>query len=78
MGVPAVAVICRAGVRTTTVLRHGAAEAPAGQVDPVAAEDAVITSSLSPVSGLLTVTVNVTVTVAPGARLPVQVRTGAA
>ena len=37
-----------------------------------------VTSILSPVSGLFTVTENVTVTVAPAARLPVQVRSGLA
>ena len=51
---------------------------PVGQADPGAAEVAVMMTSLSPVSGLLTVTENVTVAVAPGARVPVQVSTGLA
>ena len=68
----------RAGVRTVTVDRQGAAVVPAGHADPGAAEVAVMMTSLSPVSGLLTVTVNVMVAVAPGARLPVQVSTGLA
>ncbi len=51
---------------------------PDGQLDPAASEVAVTISSLSPVSGLFTVTENVTVAVAPGARLPVQVSTGLA
>ena len=51
---------------------------PAGHADPGAAEVAVMMTSLSPVSGLFTVMVNVTVAVAPGARLPVQVSTGLA
>ena len=37
-----------------------------------------VTTALSPVSGLSTVTENVTVAVAPTARLPVQVSTGLA
>ncbi len=73
-----VATTCSAGVSTATVLRHGAAVVPGGQLDPAAAEVAVTISSLSPVSGLCTVTENVTVTVAPTARLPVQVSTGLA
>ena len=51
---------------------------PAGHDDPAAPEVATVISCLSPLSGLLTVTVNVTVTDPPGARLPVQVSTGAA
>ena len=65
-----------AGVSTATVLRHGVAVVPGGQDDPAAAEVAVTIMNLSPVSGLFTVTENVTVTVAPTARLPVQVSTG--
>ena len=60
------------------MLRHGAAVVPAGHADPGAAEVAVTITSLSPVSGLCTVTVNVTVAVAPTARLPVHVSTGLA
>ena len=51
---------------------------PAGQADPGAAEVTVMITSLSPVSGLFTVTEKVTVAVAPAARFPVQVRTGLA
>ena len=73
-----VAAMVSAGVRTATVERHGAAVVPAGHADPGAAEVAVMMTSLSPVSGLFTVMVNVTVAVAPAARLPVQVSTGLA
>ena len=51
---------------------------PGGQLDPGAAEAAVVMTSLSPVSGLLTVTVKVMTAEAPGARSPVQVSTGVA
>ena len=60
------------------------AEAQRGSVDPVpqllpaAAEVRVLVSTWSPVSGLLTVTVKVTVAVSPGFRFPVQVRSGLA
>ena len=50
----------------------------AGQLLPAAAEVTVAVRDLSPVSGLLTVTVKVTVAVAPGARSPVQVMSGLA
>ncbi len=66
------------GVSTASVLRHGAAVVPGRQDDPGAADVAVTITSLSPVSGLFTVTLNVTVTVAPTARSPVQVSTGLA
>ena len=46
-----------AGVSTGTVTRHAAAVAPGGQVAPVSAELTVLMTSLSPVSGLFTVTV---------------------
>ena len=45
----------------------------AGQLLPAAAEVSVLTISLSPVSGLLTVSEYVTIAVAPTARSPVQV-----
>ncbi len=57
------------------MLRQGGVVVPGGQVDPGAAEAAVAIRSLSPVSGLSTVTEKVTVAAAPGARVPVQVRT---
>ena len=71
----AVLTIVSPGVRTPTVLRQGGLVVPGGQVDPAAAEAAVATRSLSPVSGLSTVTEKVTTAAAPGARVPVQVRT---
>ena len=43
---------------------------------PAAAEVTLVTITLSPVSGFFTVIENVIVTVAPTARLPVQVRFG--
>ena len=51
---------------------------PAVQLFPAAAEVSWVVRVLSPVSGLLTVTVKVTVVAAPGARVPVQVRFGLA
>ena len=55
--VAAVLVIVSAGVSTGTVTRHAAAVDPGGQLDPVAAELTLLMTSLSPVSGLFTVTV---------------------
>jgi len=49
---------------------------PAGQLLPAVAEVTVLASSLSPVSGLFTVTENVIAATAPTARFPVQVRFG--
>ena len=49
-------VMVSAGVRTAMVTRQGLAVVPGGQVDPVAAEAAAVMTSLSPVSGLFTVT----------------------
>ena len=57
---------------------HGAVVVPGGQVDPGAAEAAVTIRVLSPLAGLFTVTENVTVTVSPRARSPVQVMRPAA
>ena len=71
----AVLTIVSAGVRMPTVLRQGGLVVPGGQVDPGTAEEAVAIRSLSPVSGLSTVTEKVTTAAAPGARVPVQVRT---
>ena len=50
-------VMVRAGVSTGTVSWQGLVVVPGGQLDPAAAEAAVVMTSLSPVSGLLTVTV---------------------
>ena len=49
---------------------------PLGQLLPAVAEVIVVARVLLPVSGLLTVTENVIVAVAPTARFPVQVRFG--
>ena len=59
-------------------LAHRVSVPPAGQLLPAVAEVMVEASTLSPVSGLFTVTVNVMVAVAPVARFPVQVRLGLA
>ena len=53
----AAALMVRAGVRTGMVIWQGLAVLPGGQVEPAAAEVAVVMTSLSPVSGLFTVTV---------------------
>ena len=57
---------------------HRASVLPAGQLLPGVADVTVLTRILSPVSGFLTVTENVTVADAPTARFPVQVRFGLA
>ena len=57
VAVLAVLVMVSAGVRTGTVTRQAAVMEPGGQVDPVAVELTVSMTSLSPVSGLFTVTV---------------------
>ena len=69
-------VMVRPGVSTATVSWQPPVVVPGGHVEPVAAEAAVMMTSLSPVSGLLTVTVKVMTADAPGARSPVQVSTG--
>ena len=51
---------------------------PDGQLLPAAAEVTALDKIPLPVSGLFTVTENVTVAVAPGASVPVQVRSGLA
>ena len=61
----------------TVVVQRGSVE-PAGQLLPAAAEVRVLASRWLPVSGLCTVTEKVMVAVSPGARLPVQVRSGPA
>ena len=53
----AVLVMVSAGVSTETVTRQAVVVAPGGQVDPAAVELTVLMTSLSPVSGLFTVTV---------------------
>ena len=72
----AVLVMVRAGVSTAMVSWQPPLVVPGGQDDPAAAEATVVMTSLSPVSGLLTVTVKVITAAAPGARSPVQVRAG--
>ena len=56
VAVLAVLTIVSAGVRTATVTWQGELVVPGGQVDPTADEATVLTRSLPPVSGLLTVT----------------------
>ena len=53
----AVLVMVRAGIRTVTVAVHAGSVLPGGQVLPGSAEVTVLMRCLSPVSGLLTVTV---------------------
>ena len=53
----AVLTMSRAGVRTGTMTRQAGRVVAGGQVEPVAAEVTVLMMTLSPVSGLLTVTV---------------------
>jgi hypothetical protein len=72
------AVFAIASDATGTVLAHRESELPAAQLLPAADDDTVLDKTLSPVSGLLTVTENVTVAEAPGASVPVQVRSGLA
>ena len=72
----AAAVMVSAGVSTGTASWQGLVVVPGGQDDPGAAEATVVMTSLSPVSGLLTVTVKVMTADAAGARSPVQVSTG--
>ena len=66
----AVFTIVSPGVSTATVTWHGAVIVPGGHDDPAADDAADTISSLSPVSGLSTVTENVTVAVAPGRQAP--------
>ncbi len=61
---------------TGTVAVQGGPPLPAAQLLPVVAEVIVLARILLPVSGLLTVTENLIVADAPGARSPVQVRFG--
>ena len=63
---------------TVTVEEHAGAVPPDGQLLPTAADVTALDKILFPVSGLFTVTENVTVAVAPGASVPVQVRFGLA
>ena len=70
--------IVRPGTSTVTVLAHRGSVLPAAQLLPAVAEVIVLARVLFPVSGLLTVTENVIVAVAPMARFPVQVRFGLA
>ena len=67
-----------ASTATFTVAVHAAAPLPAAQLLPGVTEVIVLASTLFPVSGLFTVTENVTVSLAPTARFPVQIRSGLA
>src|SRR5450631_3427801 len=61
---------------TSTVLAQRGSVLPLAQLLPAAAEVTAAARILSPLSGLLTVTENVTVAVPPGLRFPVQARAG--
>jgi hypothetical protein len=63
---------------TGTLTEHRVSVLPAAQLLPAVAEVRVLARMSFPVSGLFTVTENVMVAVAPGARFPVQVRAGLA
>ena len=63
---------------TGTVTVQGGSPLPAAQLLPAVVEVIVLARILFPVSGLFTVTENVTVADAPTARFPVQVRFGLA
>ena len=52
----AVLAMVRAGIRSVTVAVHAGSVPPGGQLLPWVVEVTVLTRSLSPVSGLLTVT----------------------
>ena len=69
-------VMARTATGTLTV--QGGSPLPAAQLLPEVVEVIVLARILLPVSGLLTVTENVTVADAPTARFPVQVRFGLA
>ena len=68
----AVLTIDSAGVSTSVTGVHAGSLPPAGQLFPGAADTAVAVSTWSPVSGSLTVTVEVIVTVCPTAISPVH------
>ena len=72
----AVLVMVSAGIRTVTVAVQPGSVPPAGQLFPAAAEVRVLVRDLSPVSGLLTVTVKVMVAAGAGGQVagPGQVR----
>ena len=78
LAAPADTAIVRPGTSTVTVEVHRASVPPAGQLLPAVADVTVLARTLSPVSGLFTVTENVMVADAPTARFPVQVRFGLA
>jgi hypothetical protein len=69
-----VALIVRIDTGTLTAQRESLL--PLAQLLPTVAEVIVLARILFPASGLLTVTENVIVATAPGARVPVQVRFG--
>ena len=68
----------RAGTSTVTLVLQAGFVPPAGQLLAGVGEVIAVARTLSPVSGLRTVAEKVMVAVAPGARLPVQVRFGLA
>ena len=76
--VATLAVLLIVSCDTVTVEEQAGAVPPDGQLLPVAADVIALDKIPFPVSGLLTVTENVIVAVAPGASVPVQVRFGLA
>ena len=68
----AVWVMLSAGISTGTLTEQAGSVPPDGQLLPSAVVEKVLAISLLPVSGLLTVTVPVMVTVPPTGMLPVQ------
>jgi len=74
VAVAGLAVMAIVRIETLTVLEHRVSLLPLAQLLLDVVEVAVLASVLFPVSGLLTVTENVIVALAPTARSPVQVR----
>jgi hypothetical protein len=63
---------------TVTAEAHAGSVLPVAQLDPTAEDVTALDKTLFPVSGLFTVTENVTVAVAPGDSVPVHVTFGLA
>ena len=61
-----------ARIDTGTLTAHRGSPLPAAQLLPAVTDVTVLERTLSPVSGLCTVTENVIVAVSPGFRFPVQ------
>ena len=76
--VATLAVLLMVSCDTVTVEKQSVSVLPDWQLLPAPVVVSVLARILLPVSGLLTVTENVIVAVAPGASVPVQVRFGLA